>query len=319
MASRRNRYDVTNQIDVTDVASVKGEVTRIYRNLYPDASMRVLDHTFTDIHRLYLGEHPDYHACDTAYHNLQHVLDVTLAMARLMDGYERGRGRSEAISDRLFLFGTTTALFHDVGYIRHRKDTRHLNGAEYTLWHVSRSAEFLRGYMTDIGMSDLAGPASQIVHFTGYERPVGKIRTPGQIFRVLGNMLGSADIIGQMSDRCYLEKCRDRLYPEFVACGLARSATARSARAQFSSPLELVAKTPNFYRTATRRLKELLGSAYRYAQDHFGDQNPYLDEIDKNIRFAERVAVEQDLSLLRRISPSSGTESRRMTALLAAA
>ena len=30
------------------------------------------------------------------------------------------------------------ALYHDCGYIRHRKDTRHSNGAEYTKVHVSR-------------------------------------------------------------------------------------------------------------------------------------------------------------------------------------
>jgi hypothetical protein len=41
------------------------------------------------------------------------------------------------------------------------------------------------------------------------------------MFRRLGNMLGTADIIAQMADRCYLEKCRDRLFPEFVAGGLA--------------------------------------------------------------------------------------------------
>ena len=37
----------------------------------------------------------------------------------------------------------------------------------------------------------------------------------------LGHLLGTADMIAQMADRCYLEKCRDRLYPEFVLGGVA--------------------------------------------------------------------------------------------------
>ena len=39
--------------------------------------------------------------------------------------------------------------------------------------------------------------------------------------RKLGHLLGTADLIAQMADRCYLEKCRDRLYPEFVLGGIA--------------------------------------------------------------------------------------------------
>jgi hypothetical protein len=308
METRRNNFDVTNLVDTTDVDSVNREVGRIFRDLYPQASTRALDQTFADVGRLYQGEYPGYLACDTEYHNLQHTLDVTLAMARLMDGYERSRGRGEAIGSRLFLFGMVAALLHDIGYIRREKDTRHRNGAEYTLKHVARSGRFIEEYMGQIGMSDLAKVASQIVHFTGYERPVQSIKTPGLMFRLLGNMLGTADIIAQMSDRCYLEKCRDRLYPEFVAGGLAMPKVPEPTKDPvFSSPAELVSKTPVFYRTATNRLNDLLGGVYAYAQDHFGDQNLYLDEIDKNVSYAESVAVERDLSLLRRTPPASGT------------
>lgn len=320
-----NTYDVTNLIDTTDVTSVNGEVNRIFQDLYPDVSTRTLDCAFFDIDLLYSGKCPDYHACDTEYHNLQHVLDVTLAMSRLMDGYERTRRHSEPISARLFTFGAVLALFHDVGYLRHRKDTRHRNGAEYTLTHVSRGAKFLEEYLGGIGMNDLVPAARQLVHFTGYERSVGSIHTPGPMFRLLGNMLGTADIIAQMSDRCYLEKCRDRLFPEFVAGGLAdpasprkKPARRRSVHAQFSSAEELVSKTPNFYRTATHRLNELLGGAYDYAEHHFGDQNLYLDAIDKNVHYAESIASEGDLSLLRRHPPTVVAEHNVATTELSA-
>ena len=304
MEARRNNFDVTNSIDTTDVRSVNKEVDRIFQELYPDTSTEVLDRSFTDIGLLFRGEYIGYRACDTEYHNLQHTLDVALAMVRMMDGYERSRVRREPIGPRLFIFGTVTALLHDIGYLRHNKDTRHQKGAEYTLKHVSRSGKFIEDYMSTIGLTELAPVASEIVHFTGYERPLDKIKTPAEIFRLLGNMLGTADIIAQMSDRCYLEKCRDHLYPEFVAGGLAVSEMQRAVSdALFSSPAELVFKTPSFYRTATARLNDLLGGVHAYAKNHFGNQNLYLDEIEKNVNYAESVAEEGDMSLLRRTPP----------------
>ena len=167
---------------------------------------------------------------------------------------------------------------------------------------------FIEEYMDMIGMTDLASVAAEIVHFTGYERPLEEIKTPSAIFRLLGNMLGTADIIAQMSDRCYLEKCRDRLYPEFVAGGLAVADMRRPVtETMFCSPADLVFKTPDYYRSAMSRLNQMLGGVYAYAQNHFGDQNLYLDEIDKNVQYAASVAEEQDVSLLRRTPPEPQT------------
>jgi hypothetical protein len=307
--TRRSDFDVTNRINTTDPASVSDEVNRIYLDLYPNASTHVLNRGFRDLGRLHAGEYPGYRACDTDYHNLQHSLDVTLAMARLMDGYERTRGRTQALGARLFRFGIVTALFHDIGYLRKVSDTRHKNGAEYTLRHVTRGAKFLEEYMDRIGMAELAPIATKIIHFTGYEKPIAKIDVPNLTFRLLGNMLGTADIIAQMADRCYLEKCRDRLYPEFVEGGLAaRDELDRRESVMFKSAEDLVVKTPNFYRTATVRLNEQLGSAYGYAEKHFGGQNFYIDEMDKNIHYAAAVAEQGDLSLLRRELPKAGED-----------
>ncbi|MCE9639842.1 MAG: HD domain-containing protein, partial [Betaproteobacteria bacterium] len=205
MQQRRSDYDVTNSVKTTDAATVAAEVRRIYLDLYRKADVTTLDRAFVDFAALYAGEHPGYYPCDTGYHDTQHVLDVTLAMARLLHGYQRA-GR-EPLEARLFCLGVILALYHDCGYIRRRNDTRHENGAEYTLTHVSRGARYLRAYLPQIGMEDLAKVAARVVHFTGYEVPIEKIRLPQPIFRVIGNLLGTADILGQMADRCYLEKC----------------------------------------------------------------------------------------------------------------
>src|SRR6266576_2692685 len=82
---RRNDHDVTDSIRTTDPVAVGREVVRLFRALYGRAR------AFRDIGGLYRGEHRSYLPCDTEYHDIQHVLEVTLAMARLMDGYERSR------------------------------------------------------------------------------------------------------------------------------------------------------------------------------------------------------------------------------------
>jgi hypothetical protein len=305
VAFRRSEFDVTNQIDTTDAPAVEGEVVRIYRELYPGAAADPMSRAFADCARLYKGGDARYHPCDTEYHNIQHVLDVTLAMARLMDGYERGSLRREPLGARMFALGIVCALFHDVGYLRHRKDTRRNNGAEYTMRHVSRGARYLDQYVAQIGVPDWSGVAGQLLHFTGYEIPAERIELRARAQRYLGNMLGSADILAQMADRCYLEKCRDRLYPEFVSAGLAsgQDPVSRKPTALFESADHLLSNTPAFYRKATLRLVDQLGAAYRYMEVHFNGPNYYVDEVSKNIRYAERIAEASTLAALRRVPP----------------
>ena len=303
MGERRNDFDVTNRVNTTEPHEVSQEICRIYRNLYQQEAPGNLSQAFADLGRLYRGEYPGYRECDTDYHDIQHVLDVTLGMGRLMDGCVRATD-ARTISERLFRFGIITALYHDCGYIRHRKDTKHTNGAEYTSTHVSRGARFLEEYFPKIGMADLAQAASRTIHFTGYEVPVDKIRV-GLEFRLIGSLLGSADILAQMADRCYLEKCYDRLYPEFVRGGIARSRRPDgSEEITFASAADLIFKTPVFYQGASRRLRHDLGGCYVYIEEHFGGQNLYFDELEKNISHARAIAAEGDISMLRRHPPA---------------
>ena len=301
MTPYRNSYDVSDSIDVSDPSVVNAEVNRIFLGLYPDASTAQIDHAFRDLDALYHGRFPGYHACDTGYHNIQHVLDVTLAMARLLEGYERAKIGPEPFGVPLFRLGVVVALFHDCGYVRELDDTVHRNGGELTLIHVSRGARFLKTYLPQIGMGEMAEVAAALIHFTGYEIPVAQIEVPTLRHKLLGSLLGSADIIAQMSDRCYLEKCRDRLYPEFLAGGIARKRLPNGdEEVVFESGDDLVMKTPKFYEGAIQRLEKDLGGSYRYAKYHFGGRDLYFINIDKNVKYAQAIGHEQDTSALKR-------------------
>ena len=289
MNFRRSDFDVSNRINTTDPVCVKLEVTRIHRSIYKVDSP-ALQGAFDDLVRLYFGNYPGYTSCDTQYHDLQHVMDVTLAMARLMDGYERTRMDSPRVESELFVLGIVCALFHDCGYIRRLNDTKHRNGAAYTATHVSRGGKFVRDYLPQIGLGKFGEVAPLILHFTGYERPVETIRLDDPMLRLLGSLLGSADIIAQMSDRCYLEKCRDRLYPEFVEGGITHKKTVKGEVVVFASADDLLRKTPSFYQNASRRLEGDLGGAYKYAEAHFGGPNLYMEAVRQNIKWVERSA-----------------------------
>ncbi len=309
LKDRRSDYDVTNTVCTTDVSAVATEVRAIYKHLFSKSGVDSLAQPFHDFEALYTGEFPGYRACDTGYHDIQHVLDVTLAMARLLDGYHQA-GR-EKLDERWFRLGVVLALYHDCGYIRRRSDTRHLNGAEYTLTHVSRSGRFLRSYLPSIGMADLADLAAKLVHFTGYETPVASIPTAQPIHRVIGNLLGSADIIAQMADRCYLEKCYDRLFPEFVVGGIAQRQTSEGVQVIFESAADLIAKTPGFYAGAAKRLDQALEGAHRYAEPHFGGRNYYLEAVEKNMHYARVVTEKNTISSLRRRPPKDLLPAKR--------
>jgi hypothetical protein len=300
MRYRRNEFDVTDRVNTTDPACVRLEVVRIHAALHPGVAPGILDRVFDDVAALYRGEHPAFEKCDTAYHDLQHVLEVALAMARLLDGYERSRGEGPLLGSRLFQFGVTCALFHDVGYLRRRGDRRHRRGAEYTRTHVTRGGRVLRDYLREAGMEELSGACAAVLHFTGYERPIASIRLAHPIHRLVGSLLGAADIIAQMSDRCYLEKCHERLYPEFVDGGIARRRKPSGEEVLFHSPDDLIRKTPAFFVGATNRLEKDLGGAHGYAGAHFGGENLYWEAVERNIRFAQRLGENPTVVLRRR-------------------
>jgi hypothetical protein len=312
---RRNDHDVSDSIRTTDAGQVRGEVMRVFRGLYdgkpPRSTPAAIERAFDDLVRAYRGEDDDYQACDTEYHDIQHVLDVTLAMARLMDGYERSRevtrsrvGDSPHLPPECFALGVITALYHDFGYLKKRSDRRHRYGAEYTLSHVTRGSKHLGAYLPRLGLRRLANAAATLVHYTGYERATETIPVNDTLLRRVGHMLGTADIIAQMSDRCYLEKCRDRLFPEFVLGGLAqRRMPNGKLQVIFGSGDDLVKKTPGFYANAAKRLDFQLARAYDFAATHFGGQNLYVEEMQKNVRHAQVMATKDNTDALRREPP----------------
>lgn len=303
---RRNDYDVTNTVQVSDPVMVRRAVRELFAETFPGASFDKMWLAFYDFERLFEGKFPGYMGCDTTYHDMQHTLDMTLALARLVAGYERSVDPSERLGSRRAQMAIITSLFHDAGYIRHiERDREFRNGAEFTLYHVSRSADFLRRYLPELGLSTDVAVSSMIVHFTGYELDLDEIELDDPRDAVCGHLLGTADLIAQMADRCYLEKCRDRLYKEFVLGGVAvERASPGEYMVRYESGVDLLRKTPVFYQQVSReRLYSKFNRAYRYIEVLYDGQNPYVDAIRSNMTHLVRVLESGDWTMLRRSPP----------------
>ena len=169
MQYRRSDYDVTNTVQVSSPIAVMRAVQELFVQTWPAFSFERLEMAFRDFERLFTGQFPGFYGCDTVYHDLQHSLDGTLAGARLMVGYERTHAPEERLGPERAILGVVTALFHDAGYIRQTDDTTHRNGAEFTMSHVSRSAQFLARYLSTVGMAEWV----PVARFTSTPAPVG--------------------------------------------------------------------------------------------------------------------------------------------------
>ncbi|MFU8894884.1 MAG: hypothetical protein ACNA8J_00720 [Gammaproteobacteria bacterium] len=322
LRDRRSDHDITNTVLVTDWKPVWEVVDRSFTRLYPGLPLRILHQAFEDFDKLFRGRMPGYFGCDTVYHDIQHTLDMTLALARLIEGHEVSVSAAERLGAPRAILGIICSLFHDAGYIRHTLDERRYNGAEFTRSHVTRSAQFLARYLNDIGLGAASGVARQVVHYTGYEVRLDQIQVVSDKDRKLGHLMGTADLLAQMSDRCYLEKCRDRLYPEFVLGGIAawREPSGRVVT-RYRSGLDLLRQTPAFFRQVCEpRLERSFGGAYRYLDAVFDGRNPYMVSIERNLFYLERVLEGERWPLLRRhptcelADPSSLEDVRRLVA-----
>ena len=302
MQFRRNEYDVTDRVNLRRPETVFTEVSAIMSDFCTDAMCTKVHMAFRNLAQLYKGQLNGYEPCDVPYHDLQHIMDVTLATTRLLAGFEHSQRPSRRLGPNRIMLGIILALYHDCGYIRDAHKDRLENGAEYTLTHITRGAEYLRGYLPELGLEKYSDLMVNLIHYTGYEKPVETIRLDDPRDEILGFLVGTADLLAQMSDRCYLEKCRDRLYPEFVLGGMASKTDASGQQIViYSSAEDLLRKTPDFYeRMVKPRLEQKFHNVADFAGHYFDGQNLYQEEVDRNLQYLELMIRENDFNMLRR-------------------
>jgi len=281
MKNNSDNIQLSNLVDMDNPDSVLNEVKEIAALMSPGFDPRPVERVFEDVLRLFRGEFPGYRKCNTEYHDLKHTTDTFLAFARLMHGaFIKGHH----FKTRNITLGLISALMHDTGYMQTMNDDTG-TGAKYTLQHISRSIAFMDKYFRDkeYYSGEDFDHCGQMLNCTGFSANVGSIGFKSDEVGMLGKILGTADLLGQMADRNYLEKLIF-LYNEF-----------HEGQVQgFADEFDLLKKTISFYDIIKNRFVTELGSVNRYMVCHFEERwninrDLYLDAIEKNIGYLKGV------------------------------
>ena len=256
------------------------EVKNTVLLISPGLAFSRFDSAFLDVERLFGGKYEGYRQCNTPYHDFRHTLMVLLAMVRLMHGASLQGIR---FSEKEINLGLISALMHDTGYIQSADDFTG-TGAKYTMVHISRSIHLFR--ITYAGNPYFAADLKNfhdIVSCTGIHTMIADAEFESENIALLGKMLGTADLLGQMADRLYLEKLI-LLYDEF----------AEGCVPGFDSEVDLFRKTVSFYKRTKSRFENEFGNVSRFMTHHFKDRwnidgNVYEESIEKNINYLKFV------------------------------
>jgi hypothetical protein len=286
MSPRAKPVAAPERISLDNPQEVRAEVKKNVVAIFGTFDFRQFDRVFNDIIRLFHGKYPGYRPCNTLYHDLSHTMDCLLVTAKLIHGASLNGVTFEKNDVCL---GLISALMHDTGYIQ-AVDDKSGTGAKYTVCHIERSIEFLEQYFKAHGFpAEYAAVCSNFLRCTGLEVKIAEINFKTPEHEILGQILGAADLIGQMANENYLEKL-PFLYHEFREAGVPG----------YNNEFDLLKKTPAFWEMVKKRLVLELGHVDRYLRDYLRillgiNQDLYRQAIDRNIERLQSVLSAQCL------------------------
>lgn len=297
-----NQSDVTGTVNMASPGAVADAICGVLGKRYAGFEEVVLRDGFIDIEDIFWGRRPGFLPCDTPYHDLRHSMSTALAMTRMVDGYEARHGVGEPVlGPELATLGVLLALFHDVGFIRKLSEAG-TKGACLIREHEQRSVDFMRDYLAAGPLADSA-PLAELIHTTNFARcACDTLAGLGPRLADLGHMLGTSDLISQISGRFYLERCHHFLFQEFVDAGADRMVSPTGETVVlYATSEDLLRKTPGFYEHLVKpRLENEFQHAYGYIGDHFGGDDPYQRAMQRNLDFLRDMIASNDFSRMRR-------------------
>jgi hypothetical protein len=265
-----------------DPTAVEVEVQAAYLTLSPEADRLFVPRVFGWVIECFSGSYKDYQAVDARYHDLEHTMQGTLCMARLLRGRHLAGGQPR-LPSRIFRLGILAILLHDTGYLKKRDDLDG-TGAKYTVTHVRRSAEFAAELLHEkgFGAGDIQA-VQNMIRCTGVDAVLSLIPFQSEVEKIAGFALGTADLLGQMAAEDYVDKL-PILYAEFAEAASFSKNPAHFV-AMFSSASDLIMKTPDFWeRLVQPKLDREFGGLQRFLNDPYpSGPNYYLERIKANM------------------------------------
>jgi hypothetical protein len=282
LAACRSVAPMFAPVETRDPAAVQREVQSIYFSLFPEGDPFFVPRAFGWVINCFRGLHENYQAIDALYHDLEHTLQGTLCMVRLLRGWHQAHGEP-TLTQRAYELGLLAILLHDTGYLKTRDDTEG-TGAKYTLTHVERSADFAGRLLGQQGFPEADIAAVQhMIRCTGVHVDLAAIPFASELERLVGYALGSADLLGQMAAEDYIDKL-PILYTEFEESqryNLGRGSDVGT----FASADELIRGTPGFYENYVRpKITSDFRGVFRYLNEPYPNgPNEYLHRIEAGL------------------------------------
>jgi hypothetical protein len=276
-----NKY-ISNLFEGGLSGTLLDEILFLAGSISPAVDLNLIGEIHNDLATIFAGLHPDFQKNTLPYHNLRHSQMVVLATIRLFDGLHYCN--QQPITTDMLLKGILAAYFHDTGMLRVQGDPA-LSGTVYMAGHEARSINFLKRYVERKRLDeDIARDCSTIINYTDLKSDPTTFEVHSCDIQLVGQVVGSADILAQMADRYYLE-CLPLLYNELRAGGISR----------YGSALELMEHTANFYHDVVlTRLLNTFSYTGTAMQTHFRerykiDRNLYIDNMRNNIEYLKKI------------------------------
>jgi len=265
-----------------DPFAVQNEVQGIYLGIFPQGEPAFMPRVFGWALECFTGKHQDYLPVDARYHDIEHTMQGTLCLARLLRG-RHVAGAQPSLTAHMFELAIIAILFHDTGYLKKRDDPQG-TGEKYTVTHVIRSSDFAVAVLEEQGFNGKDIRAVQnMIHCTGVNTNLAAIPFQSDPERVAGFALATADLLGQMSAPDYVEKL-PILYSEFAEAA-EFTGDKNHFVSSFSSARDLLERTPDFWHAFVlpKLEKDFLG-LYRFLNEPYPDgPNQYVQGVKANM------------------------------------
>ena len=239
---------------------------------------------FARVQDLFEGRYPGYRGCDLRFHDFAHTGQVTVAVARLVDGglLRHRRHRGLGIRFRDFYLVLAAALLHDSGYIKETGDRRG-TGAKFTSVHVVRGTVFARHLFREFFSWEAdIDTVCRLILWTEMNADPEALECRSETERRLGGMLVTADFLGQMASPSYPDRLAF-LHEEFLEA--AAESPGGAASCPYPTLGDLLLRTRGFHDNHAMRLMEgACGGVCHDLAWHFPDrQNHYFIQIKGNL------------------------------------
>ncbi len=264
-----------------DPAVVWPKAAGIVARMHPEFDFAIARTLFDDVVRLFRGEYPGYYPIRTPYHDLRHTMDAFMCAVRLAHGVHVSGTPLSGLDVTLVMAAT---LLHDIGYARLRDGKETGTGAQFTRDHIERGVEFMRQYLAARNLpATLAADLEPMIRCSDPVLPLARISFPSARTRLLGQIVGTADLVGQMADRTYLEKL-SALYLEFE----------EGQVGNYRSAYDMLCKTHEFYALIKSRLEGDFHGVYEHLAAHFEEtlnvrRNFYIEAVESNMAHLEKL------------------------------